>query len=292
VIGLVLPKGSLEAQTLRLFEEADLTVRRGSDHEYNATIADPRIGRVKILRPQEIPQYVEQGYFDLGIAGLDWIRETASEVVEVMELGGSGRETGASVKVVLAVPQDRPISSARDLPPGTRISTEYPGLTRRHFEQLGIPVRIYHSYGATEAKVPEIVDAIVEVTETGSTLRRHGMKIVEVLLESTLKLIANKAAWEDPAKRQAIEEISTLLGGVLNARGKVLIKMNVPEEQLQSVIDVLPAMKAPTISRLFGSNYYAVESVAVKATINLLIPELKKRGAEDILELPITKIVA
>lgn len=292
MIGLVLPKGSLEAQTLRLFEEADLTVRRGSDHEYNATIADPRIGRVKILRPQEIPQYVEQGYFDLGIAGLDWIRETASEVVEVMELGGSGRETGASVKVVLAVPQDRPISSARDLPPGTRISTEYPGLTRRHFEQLGIPVRIYHSYGATEAKVPEIVDAIVEVTETGSTLRRHGMKIVEVLLESTLKLIANKAAWEDPAKRQAIEEISTLLGGVLNARGKVLIKMNVPEEQLQSVIDVLPAMKAPTISRLFGSNYYAVESVAVKATINLLIPELKKRGAEDILELPITKIVA
>jgi len=292
VISLVLPKGSLEAQTLRLFEEADLTVRRGNDHEYNATIADPRIGRVKILRPQEIPQYVEQGYFDLGIAGLDCIRETASEVVEVMELGGSGRDTGARIKIVLAVPQDRPVSSARELPPGTRISTEYPGLTRRYFEALGIPVRIYVSHGATEAKVPEIVDAIVDTTETGSTLRRHGLKIIEVLLESTLKLIANREAWEDPAKRQAIEEISTLLGGVLNARGKVLIKMNVPEEQLQAVIDVLPAMKAPTISRLFGSNYYAVESVAVKATINLLIPELKKRGAEDILELPITKIVA
>lgn len=292
MISLVLPKGSLEAQTLRLFEEADLTVRRGNDHEYNATIADPRIGRVKILRPQEIPQYVEQGYFDLGIAGLDCIRETASEVVEVMELGGSGRDTGARIKIVLAVPQDRPVSSARELPPGTRISTEYPGLTRRYFEALGIPVRIYVSHGATEAKVPEIVDAIVDTTETGSTLRRHGLKIIEVLLESTLKLIANREAWEDPAKRQAIEEISTLLGGVLNARGKVLIKMNVPEEQLQAVIDVLPAMKAPTISRLFGSNYYAVESVAVKATINLLIPELKKRGAEDILELPITKIVA
>ncbi len=292
MISLVLPKGSLEAQTLRLFEEADLPVRRGSDHEYNATIADPRIGRVKVLRPQEIPQYVEQGYFDLGIAGLDWVRETDSQVVEVMELGGSGRETGATVKIVLAVPQDRPIACARDLPAGTRISTEYPGLTRRYFEQLGIPVKIYVSYGATEAKVPEIVDAIVEVTETGSTLRRHGMKIVEVLLESTLKLIANRQAWEDPTKRAEIMEISTLLGGVLNARGKVLIKMNVPEEQLQAVLDVLPSMKAPTISRLSGGRYYAVETVAVKSTINLLIPELKKRGAEDILELPITKIVA
>lgn len=292
MISLVLPKGSLEGQTLKLLEEADLPVQRGGDHEYNATIADPRIGRVKILRPQEIPRYVEEGYFDLGIAGLDWIRETGSDVVEVMVLGGSGRETGTTVKVVLAVPQDRPISSARQLPAGTRISTEYPELTRRYFEQLGVPVRIYLSYGATEAKVPEIADAIVELTETGSSLRRHGMKIVDVLLESTLKLIANKASWNDPTKRQAIEEIATLLGGVLAARGKVLIKMNVPEAQLQAVVDVLPAMKTPTISRLFGSDYYAVETVAVKANINLLIPELKKRGAEDILELPITKIVA
>lgn len=292
MLNLVLPKGSLEAQTLKLFEEADLTVRRGSDNEYNATIADPRVARVKILRPQEIPTFIQQGYFDLGIAGLDWVRETDSDVVEVMELGGSGRETGQRVKVVLAVPGDRGIGNPRDLPAGTRVSTEYPELTRRYFASLGLPVKVFLSYGATEAKVPEIVDAIVEVTETGSTLRRHGMRIIDTLLESTLKLIANKEAWADPEKRQAIEEIATLLTGVLNARGKVLIKLNVPEAQLQDVISVLPSMKAPTISRLFGSNYYAVETVAVKSTINVLIPELKKRGAEDILELPITKIVA
>ena len=292
MISLVLPKGSLEAQTLKLFQDAELPVLRRADNEYNATIADPRISRVKILRPQEIPVYVSQGYFDLGIAGLDWIRETASEVVEVMELGGSGRETGNPVKVVLAVPGDRPYDSARDIPPGTRVATEYPELTRRYFESLGIPVEVRLSYGATEAKVPEIVDAIVEVTETGSTLRRHGMKIIETLLESTLKLVANPAAWADADKRLAIEEISTLLGGVLNARGKVLVKMNVPEEKLAGVMQVLPSMKSPTVSKLFGNHYYAVETVAIKATINLLIPELKKRGAEDILELPITKIVA
>jgi len=292
MISLVLPKGSLESQTLKLFEEAELPVRRRSDNEYNATIADPRISRVKILRPQEIPIYVAQGHFDLGITGLDWIRETASEVVEVMELGGSGRETGNPVKVVLAVPGDRPYASALDIPPGTRLATEYPELTRRYFEALGIPVEVHRSYGATEAKVPEIVDAIVEVTETGSTIRRHGMKIIETLLESTLKLVANSAAWADPDKRLAIEEISTLLGGVLNARGKVLVKMNVPVARLADVMEVLPSMKAPTVSKLFGDEYYAVETVAIKATINLLIPELKKRGAEDILELPITKIVA
>ena len=292
MLNLVLPKGSLEPQTLKLFEDADLPVRRRSDNEYNATIADPRIARVKVLRPQEIPTFVQQGYFDLGIAGLDWVRETDSDVVEVMELGGSGRETGQRVKVVLAIPGDRGITDPKLLPAGTRVSTEYPELTRRYFASLGIPAKIFLSYGATEAKVPEIVDAIVEVTETGSTLRRHGMKIIDVLLESTLKLIANREAWADPAKRIEIEEIATLLAGVLNARGKVLIKLNVPESQLQDVISVLPSAKSPTISRLYGSDYYAVETVAIKSTVNVLIPELKKRGAEDILELPITKIVA
>lgn len=291
MLSLVLPKGSLESQTLKLFEEADLPVRRGSGNEYNATIADPRIARVKVLRPQEIPPFVQQGYFDLGIAGLDWVRETDSDVVEVMELGGSGRETGQRVKIVLAVPGDRGIDDPKMLPAGTRVATEYPELTRRYFAGLGIPAKVFLSYGATEAKVPEIVDAIVEVTETGSTLRRNGMRIVDVLLESTLKLIANKEAWADPEKRAEIEEIATLLNGVLNARGKVLIKLNVAEERLQEVVAVLPSAKSPTISRLYGSNYYAVETVAVKSTINVLIPELKKRGAEDILELPITKIV-
>lgn len=291
MISIVLPKGSLEAQTLKLFEEADLPVRRASERDYNATIPDPRIGRVKILRPQEIPLYVQQGFFDLGITGLDWVRETGADVVEVMDLGG-GRQLGAPVKIVLAVAQDSGITRPEELRPHMRVSTEYPNLTRKYFARLGLPVEVYLSYGATEAKVPEIADAIVEVTETGATLQRNGMRIIDVLLESTTKLICNRAAWEDPAKRAAIEEIRTLLDGVLAARGKVLLKMNVPADRLADVIAILPAMKSPTVSQLYGNNYYAVETVALKSSVNLLIPELKKRGAEDILELPISKIVA
>ncbi|HLG51250.1 MAG TPA: ATP phosphoribosyltransferase, partial [Chloroflexota bacterium] len=287
---LVLPKGSLEAATLRLFEEADLPVRRSSDRDYSATIPDPRIGKVKILRPQEIAQAVEHGYFDLGITGHDWVLETDSDVYEVMDLGFNRASNGIA-RIVLAVPGDSPIERPEDVPPGWRISTEYLNLTRRFFARLGIPVEVSLSYGATEAKIPELADAIVDITETGSSLRRAGFKIIGTLAETTSRLIANHASWQDPAKRQEIIEIQTLLAGVLTARGKVLIKMNVSEDRLQEVINVLPAMKAPTVSRLFGTNYYAVEAVAVKANINLLIPELKKRGAEDILELPISKIV-
>ena len=174
---------------------------------------------------------------------------------------------------------------------GSRISTEYPIITRRFFEKLGIPVEVMLSYGATEAKVPEIADAVVEVTETGSTLRKNGMQIIAVLLESSTQLIANKESWADPQKRQEIEEIQTLLTGVLTARGKVLIKLNVHEDNLQKVVDVLPGMKSPTISRLYGTGFYAVEAVAVKSEVNLIIPKLKSVGAEDILELPISKIV-
>jgi ATP phosphoribosyltransferase len=290
VIDLVLPKGSLEAATLRLFEEADLPVRRSSDRDYSATIPDPRIGKVKILRPQEIAQAVEHGYFDLGITGHDWVLETDSDVYEVMDLGFNRASNGIA-RIVLAVPGDSPIERPEDVPPGWRISTEYLNLTRRFFARLGIPVEVSLSYGATEAKIPELADAIVDITETGSSLRRAGFKIIGTLAETTSRLIANHASWQDPAKRQEIIEIQTLLAGVLTARGKVLIKMNVSEDRLQEVINVLPAMKAPTVSRLFGTNYYAVEAVAVKANINLLIPELKKRGAEDILELPISKIV-
>jgi ATP phosphoribosyltransferase len=209
-----------------------------------------------------------------------------------MDLGYSKQEDWGKVKIVLAVAEESDISSPQQIKPGSRISTEYPALTRRHFAKLGIPVDIHISYGATEAKVPEIADAIVDVTESGLTLRKHGMKIVDVILESSTKLIANRASYADPIKGHEIEEIKTLLGGVLSARGKVLIKLNVSEENLEKVAAVLPAMKAPTISRLYNSGYYAVETVVVKSEINLLIPELKKHGAEDILELPISKIVA
>lgn len=291
MLRLVLPKGSLEEQTLGLLEEADLTVKRDGGRDYDAQIDDARIGQVKILRPQEIPVYVERGLFDLGITGLDWVRENGSDVVEILDLGYNKQGLGRPVKLVLAVAEESAIAEGRQIRPGSRISTEYPQLTREYFERLGIPVEIMLSYGATEAKVPEIADAIVDLTESGFTLRRHGMKIVDVLLESTAKLIANKGAYADPVKRREMEEISTLLEGVLAARQNVLLKLNVHQDHLEDVIAMLPAMKAPTVAELFTPGYYAVETVVVRAEVNRLIPELKRRGAEDILELPILKIV-
>jgi ATP phosphoribosyltransferase len=290
VLKLVIPKGSLEEQTLRLLEAADLRLRRGSSRDYHGTIDDDRIDRVSLLRPQEIPRYVEEGFFDLGITGRDWVDETGAdvEVLASLEYAKSGAGT---VKVVLAVPQSSPVDAAADVPAGTRISSEYPELTRRYFERLGIAVKVFPSYGATEAKVPEIVDAIVDVTETGSTLRAHGMKIVEVLLESETLLVAHRPSFVDPAKRRAMEDISTLLLGALHAQGRVLIKLNVGEERLKELMEVLPAMKAPTVSPLAEEGSYAVETVVEKATVNTLIPLLKAHGATDILELPISKIV-
>ena len=289
MLSIALPKGSLGEQTLLLFEQADLEVRKSS-REYNPTIADPRIDKVKILRPQEIPLYVAQGYFDLGISGFDWVTESGADVVEVAQLPYAKTGTGV-VKMVLAVPDDSPVHSAADIAPGSRITTEFPNVTRAYFEKLGIPVAVSFSYGATEAKVPEIMDALVDLTETGSTLRRNGLRIVDVVLTSTTRLLANKDAWADPVKRVQIEEIRTLLLGVIEARGRVLLEMNVCAERLEAVIAELPAMKRPTVNQLYGSLDYAVATVADKNTVNVLIPRLKAAGAEDILELAISKIV-
>jgi ATP phosphoribosyltransferase len=290
MLKLVIPKGSLEQATLELMDAADLRVRRASEREYRGTIDDPRIHSVAILRPQEIPTYVEGGFFDVGVTGDDWITETGADVIRVTALPFS-KQTDRSVKVVLAVPRASGIKAPSDVPPEARISTELPNLTRAYFERLGIPVRIFLSYGATEAKVPEIVDAIVDLTETGSTLRRNGMEVVDVLLESWTQLIANRGAYEDPSKRRAIEEITILLKGAIDARGRVLVKLNVGEDHLNEVVEMLPSMRAPTVSQLAEAGYYAVETVVPKATINVLIPRLKASGAEDIVELPITKIV-
>jgi ATP phosphoribosyltransferase len=289
MLSIALPKGSLGEQTLLLFAQADLEVRKSS-REYNPTIADPRIDKVKILRPQEIPLYVAQGYFDLGISGFDWVTESGADVVEVAELPYAKTGTGV-VKMVLAVPDDSPVHSAADIAPGSRITTEFPNVTRAYFEKLGIPVEVSFSYGATEAKVPEIMDALVDLTETGSTLRRNGLRIVDVVLTSTTRLVANKGAWADTVKRVEIEEIRTLLLGVIEARGRVLLEMNVCAERLEAVIAELPAMKRPTVNQLYGSQDYAVTTVADKSTVNVLIPRLKAAGAEDILELAISKIV-
>ena len=290
MLKFVVPKGSLEEQTLLLLERADLRVRRGSSRDYHGRIEDDRIDRVSLLRPQEIPRLVEDGFFDLGITGRDWVVETGAEV-EVLARLEYAKSGAGVVRIVLAVPNQHPAEKGADLPAGSRISTEYPNLTRRHFEELGIPVKVLTSYGATEAKVPDIVDAIVDVTETGSTLRAHGMKIIDTLLESEVLLIASNEAAADPLKRRAMEDITTLLLGALRAEGRVLIKLNVSADSLQSVLDVLPAMKSPTVSPLAGEGEFAIETVVEKAYVNTLIPLLKAHGASDILELPISKIV-
>lgn len=287
----MIPKGSLENQTLALFEAADIRLMRGSDRDYHGTVDDPRLDSFSLLRPQEIPRYVEEGFFDVGLTGLDWVMETGSKVETIAELAYSKGYVGGIVSVVLAVSDRSGITKAEEIPPGSRISTEYPNLTKRLFEELGIPVKIFVSYGATEAKVPEIVDAIVDVTETGSTLRRNRLRIIHTLLKSPTLLIANPASWADPGKRQALEELKILIFGAVDARGKVLVKLNVKEEDLERVLEVIPALTAPTVSKLAHQEGYAIESVVPKSKINVLIPTLKAKGATGILELPITKIV-
>jgi len=290
VLRLVLPKGSLEKPTLQLFEEADLPVRRSSEVAYSATIADPRIDSVRILRPQEIPRYVDEGLFDLGITGRDWIDETASTVVSLGELHYS-KATARPIRVVLAVSAASGIEKASDLPAGARVHTEYPELTRRYLETHGVDAEVTLSYGATEAKVPDIADAVVEITETGRALKAAGLRIVDTILVSYTELIANPAACEDPEKRHAMAQVLTLLQGTLEARGKVLVKLNVSEADLDRVIEILPSMRAPTVSKLFRDAGYAVETVVPKAEINVLIPALRDHGATDIIELPLSKIV-
>jgi ATP phosphoribosyltransferase len=290
MLRLVLPKGSLEKPTLELFEAADLRVRRDSVVTYRADIVDPRVDEVRILRPQEIPQYVSEGLFDLGITGRDWVEETGSNVVSLGELHYS-KASDNPVRIVVAVPADLPVDSASDLGDGVRVSTEYPELTRRFFEERGITADIRLSYGATEAKVPDIVDCIVDLTETGSALRAAGLKIIDTVLVSYTELVANPASYDKPEKQHAMHQVRTLLEGVLEARGKVLVKLNVPGDRLDTVIDLLPSMKSPTVNELYAGAGYAVETVVPKATINVLIPALSDAGATDIIELPISKIV-
>ena len=290
MLKLVLPKGSLERATLELFEAADLPVQRSSDVAYRASVADPRIDDVRILRPQEIPVYIADGLFDIGITGRDWVEETGSEVVSLGELQYS-KATSLPIRVVLAVAGDSPYQGIADLPQGVRVSTEYPELTRRFFESAGIEAQIALSYGATEAKVPDIVDAVVEITETGRALRAAGLRIIDTLLTSYTELIANPAAAADADKRHAMTQIYTLLQGVLEARGKVLVKLNVGADALDGVIEILPAMKAPTVNELFRGAGYAVETVVPRSEINILIPALRDLGATDIVEMPISKII-
>jgi ATP phosphoribosyltransferase len=288
VLKLVLPKGSLEKATFDLFEAADLTVSRSSAVDYKATIDDPRIDDVRILRPQEIPVYVAEGLFDIGITGRDWVEETSSDVVSLGELRYS-KATSMPVRVIVAVAADSPAQSVSDLGHGVRVTTEYPEMTRRYFAARGVEADIRLSYGASEAKIPDIADCVVDITETGRALRAAGLRIIDTMLTSYTELIANRASWEDPAKRHAMEQVLTLLNGTLEARGKVLLKLNVARANMDAVLALLPSAKSPTVAQL-ASGDYAVESVVAKAGINTLIPALIDAGASDLLEIPISKI--
>jgi ATP phosphoribosyltransferase len=289
MLRLVLPKGSLERATLDLFEAADLPVHRSSAVDYQATIDDPRVESVRILRPQEIPMYVAEGLFDVGITGRDWVEETGSVVETLGELRYS-KATSSPIRLVVAVAGDNPASSVAELPHGVRVQSEYPELTRRFFAQRGIEAEVRLSYGATEAKIPDIADVVVEITETGRALRAAGLKVIDTILSSYTEVVANPTAAADPEKRRAMDQLMTLLNGVLDARGRVLLKLNVSEERRDAVLAVLPSMKSPTMSPLAGGGY-AVESVVEKKMINLVIPALKEAGATDLVEMAIAKIV-
>jgi ATP phosphoribosyltransferase len=289
VLRIVLPKGSLERATLDLFEAADLGVVRSSSVEYKATIDDPRVTDVRILRPQEIPVYVAEGLFDIGITGRDWIEETASDVVSLGELRYS-KATSNPVRVVVAVAGSAEAQRVEDLPNGVRVSSEYPALTERYFRAKGIEADVRLSYGASEAKIPDIADCVVDITETGRALRAAGLRIIDTILTSWTEVVANPTSHADPAKRHAMDQLMTLLLGALEARGKVLLKLNVSTERYAEVLEVLPSAKSPTVAQLANGGY-AVESVVEKSQINLVIPALRDAGATDLLEIPISKIV-
>ncbi len=285
----MLPKGSLERATLDLFEAADRPVVRSSSVDYRASIDDPRVAEVRILRPQEIPVYVAEGLFDIGITGRDWVTETSSEVVSLGELHYS-KATSDPVRVVVAVAGDSPVQSVADLPDGVRVASEYPEMTRRFFEGHGVSADVRLSYGASEAKIPDIADCVVDITETGRALRAAGLRVIDTILTSWTEVVANPASHADPERRRAMEQLMVLLNGALDARGKVLLKLNVTAADRDAVLAVLPAAKSPTINQLANGDF-AIESVVEKAGINRIIPALSEAGATDLLEIPISKIV-
>jgi ATP phosphoribosyltransferase len=288
VLQLGIPKGSLEAATIELFRRSGWKITTG-ERSYFPRVDDPEL-RCLLVRAQEMARYVGNGTLDAGITGRDWVLEYDAQVVVAQELVYS-KTSLRPTRWVLVVARDSPVQKPEDLR-GARVATELVGYTRRWFEEQGIDVHIEFSWGATEAKVAEgLVDAIVEVTETGSTIRAHGLRIVCDLFESVPQLIANHDAWAAPWKREKIEQIGLLLAGALRAEAQVGLKMNVPSARLQEVIGLLPAITAPTVSNLYGTDWFAVESVAAEATVRDLIPRLLHAGAVGIIEYPLNKIV-
>ncbi|MCD6407836.1 ATP phosphoribosyltransferase [bacterium] len=284
---LVLPKGSLQETTLALFSHAGFEIYAVS-RSYYLSIDDPEIEAV-LLRAQEIPRYVELGAFDAGISGKDWITENRAKVVEVCELVYS-KQGFRPVKIVVAVPENSKIKKVEDLE-GKIIATELVNLTKDYLKKKGIKAKVEFSYGATEIKAGKLVDAIVEITETGATLSSHNLKIIDVIMESTPRFIANKEAWKDKWKREKIENIALLLQGALAAEGKVGLKMNVEKKNLDKILKILPAMKKPTISPLTENNWFAIETIIDRKMAKQLIPRLKKFGAQGIVEYSLKKVI-
>lgn len=287
-LSLGVPKGSLQEATINLFEKSGWRISL-SARNYFPEINDSDI-RCSICRAQEMSRYVESGTFDVGLTGKDWVLENGSRVKVVADLLYS-KMSQRPARWVLAVPLESPIHDLSDLE-GKKVSTELVNFTRSFFRERGLNVEVEFSWGATEAKViAGLCDAIVEVTETGSTMRANGLRIVQELMQSTTQLIANVQAWDDPWKREKIEQIALLLQGALRAENMVGLKMNVPEERVAEVMDILPSLNAPTVAHLYQSNWLAVEVVVSKGQVRDLIPALLKRGAEGIIEYPLYKVI-
>jgi ATP phosphoribosyltransferase len=288
VLKLGIPKGSLQEATIRLFARAGWKIKP-HHRNYFPEVNDPEL-QCSLCRAQEMSRYVENGTFDAGLTGKDWILENESDVVVVSDLIYS-KVSNRPARWVLAVAGNSPYKRPEDLA-GKKIATELKNFTVKYFKNAGIPVEVEFSWGATEAKVVEgLVDAIVEVTETGTTIRAHGLRIIAELMQSNTQFIANKKAWEDPWKRQKIETINTLLQGALRADKLVGLKMNVPKDKMEQVMDVLPSMTAPTVAHLYKTDWLSVEIVVEESQVRDLIPELMSRGAEAIIEYSLNKVI-
>lgn len=284
---LGLPKGSLQEATFNLFKQAGFEINVRS-RSYFPAVNDPEL-EIILMRAQEIPRYVAEGVLDAGISGMDWILENEADVVEVADMVYA-KSTSNPIRLVIAVAKDSDILEVSDLK-GKRIATELVKVTQKYLKDNGVTASVEFSYGATEVKVPDLVDAIADITETGSSIKANNLRILATILESTTKLHANKNSWEEPWKREKLQNLAVLLQGALRARSKVGLKMNVPGEMLDAILDVLPSMKHPTISQLVHSDWVAVEVILEEKQVRDLIPALKKAGAQDIIEYPLTKVI-
>jgi ATP phosphoribosyltransferase len=287
ILKLGLPKGSLQEATFEKMAKAGFNIKVSS-RSYVPYVDDDEL-EIRLIRAQEVSRYVEHGYLDCGITGYDWIRENHSDVHEVGEFLFS-KATRQPARWVLAVPEDSPIKSAKDLQ-GKRIATEVVELTRSYLKEHGVEAEIEFSWGATEFKAHELVDAIVELTETGASLRANNLRIVDTLLESTPRLIVNHESWKDPWKKKKIETLALLLRGALEAEAKVCLKMNILEKNLPNLLKNLPALRNPTVSQLSQDGWIAVETIIDEHIVREIIPLLKDSGAEGIIEIPLNKVV-